>query len=171
MRVGYLTVSKAKGAEVLKECCEGASGEWEQSCGNFVGTLCLGTLRRPCGNLVLGNLGGTLWGKVVGTLWEPWSKAVGTFGQPWSKAVATLEQSCGNVVEQSCGNLVLGNLGGTLWVKVVGALWNKVVGTQSCGNLGNLGGTLWGKVAQQTGRCLVVAWLRGFVFFSGVWID
>ena len=79
--------------------------------------------------------------------------------------MGTLEQSCENVVEQSCGNLALGNLGGTLWVKVVGALWNKVVGTQSCGNLGNLGGTLWGKVAQQTGRCLVVAWLRGFVFY------
>ena len=159
MRVGYLNVSKAKGAELLKECCEGASGEWEQSCGNLVGTLRLGTLQRPCGNLVLGNLGGTLWGKVVGPLWN---KVVGTLWEPWSKAVGTL-----GTLGEPCGakwrNKVVGTFG-TFWGKVVEILWapwSKIVETlgtlagpcgdlvgQSCGNVveqscGNLVGTFW----------------------------
>ena len=113
----------------------------------------VGTLE-PCGNL-----GRTLWGKVVErccwhleslvvqscgnlTLQKSCGNLVGTLkqnGQSCGKLVGTLQQSCGNLartLEQSCGNL-----GAKLRNKVVGTLGTLGTLQEPCKNLGNLVGT------------------------------
>ena len=146
-------------AKKLWEPCRNLEAKWTklwevsaaklwEPCGNLGATL-----EQGCGDLwSLWNLGRTLRGKVVETLWEPGSKAVGTLalGQPWRKAVGTfgpLWDPCGNLeakwakLWEASGNLAAklwepcANLGAKLWEP-----WATL--EQSCGNLGRFAGNL-----------------------------
>ena len=137
------------------EPCGKVAGSLWEHWSKAVGTLeqpwskAAGTLEQTCGNL--GNLGGTLWGKVVGTwtkivgtLWEPWSKAVGTLRTLGEPCGAKLWEPCGTKLWEPCGTKLrepCGNVGAKLWGPCGTKLWEPWELWESCRNLGNLVGT------------------------------